>query len=469
MEEQSIELLTKALHRARKGKKIAEDLLDTKASELYEAKQKIEQNEHYLKNVLRSIKDCIFITNNDGIIKEVNRAVLNTLKYTREELLGQSVNTFFELESGHEIITSDIDEDIKNLKIKDLLAHSSGSMNDRIMKGKNDIKRIVSLASSFVYDEENNIVDVVISARDIEKNRKLLNELHETQNNLKEANEKLKRQQAQLVHQEKMASLGQMSAGIAHEINNPIGFINGNLNIFKEYLINIKKFSDITNNLKNLDKDVSKDELLNLIKEQNRISTEIDLDYLINDSTALIKESRDGANRVKEIVSGLKGFVHTDEEMSLKEANINENLESTLRIAHNQIKNHVTVKKLYGEIPTIFCLAGQLNQVFLNLIVNAGQAIESEGEIIIRTFTEDEYVVISIADTGKGIPKEHFSKLFDPFFTTKSVGEGTGLGLSISKGIIDQHQGKFEVKSELNVGTTFTIKLPIRAVGEKEE
>jgi len=284
--------------------------------------------------------------------------------------------------------------------------------------------------------------------------------LEEQSEKLRDTNQKLKDNQAQLVHSEKMASLGQLAAGIAHEINNPLGFIQSNLTTLDDYIEVFKQlfkhYSELTKSIDESDEEL----LLEALAAIQNLREEEDIDYVIQDVDLLLVESLNGAERVKEIVKSLKSFARIDE-ADLKEADLNEGIEATLRIIWNELKYKCKVEKNLQKLPPIRCFPGQLNQVFMNLIVNAAQAIEEKGMVTIETEATDTEILVRISDTGKGIPEENIPKLFNPFFTTKPVGEGTGLGLSISYGIIQKHNGKIEVESEVGKGTTFTIHIPI--------
>ncbi len=271
---------------------------------------------------------------------------------------------------------------------------------------------------------------------------------------LQDAYNELKITQMTMLQKEKLASIGQLAAGVAHEINNPMGFISGNLRALNKY---INKFTDFIEIQEELLKSIADSEVLEVLKEKRK---KLKLDYIIEDVTELIAESLEGADRVARIVRDLKSFSRVDE-AEYKLANINECIESTLNIVWNEIKYKAAVKKEYGDLPHIKCYPQQLNQVFMNLLVNASHAIEKEGEIRIRTWQEGEAIFISISDTGSGIPEENLKKLFEPFFTTKEVGKGTGLGLSITYDIVKQHGGEIIVDSTVGKGTTFTIKLPL--------
>ncbi len=284
---------------------------------------------------------------------------------------------------------------------------------------------------------------------------------------LKRVNKELKEAHAQLLQREKLASIGQLAAGIAHEINNPAGFVFSNLNSLQEYTEDFIKILKEYEELLSVCKSKGDEELLSLAQRVERVKEELDVDLLLEDIKDAISESLEGAERITKIVKDLKSFAHVDE-AELKYANINEGIESTLNIVWNELKYKAEVVKEYGELPDIECYPQQLNQVFMNLLVNAAQAIEERGQIRIRTYSDGGRVYVQISDTGVGIPKENLSRIFEPFFTTKEVGKGTGLGLSMSYGIIKKHGGKIDVQSQVGKGTTFTIELPLRAAREGE-
>jgi signal transduction histidine kinase len=268
--------------------------------------------------------------------------------------------------------------------------------------------------------------------------------------------EKISDIQNQLLQSEKMASIGQLAAGVAHEINNPVGYVNSNITSLEGYL----------NDLISLINEVSGAE--NITPETiEELKKEIDYEFIKDDVKQLLDESKEGINRVKKIVHDLKDFSHVDEE-EWQWTDIHKGIDSTLNVVNNEIKYKAKVIKEYGDLPDIECIASQLNQVFMNLLVNASHAIEEQGTITVRTGKlNDERVWIQVSDTGKKIKKENISRLFEPFFTTKPVGQGTGLGLSLSYGIAQKHGGDIDVESELNKGTKFTITLPIKQQKQK--
>ena len=284
-----------------------------------------------------------------------------------------------------------------------------------------------------------------------------LTEIKLVSEQLASAYDELKATHSQLLHQEKMASIGQLAAGVAHEINNPMGFISSNLGTMAKYLERLEGFLELQSaGVEEVAPDQVKDEIA-------QARQKFKVDYILGDAKNLLAESQDGAERVRTIVQNLKSFSRLDE-VQATEVDLNECLESTITIAWNELKYKTTLKREYGELPAVKCLPQQLNQVFLNILVNAAHAIEKQGEVTIATRREGEEVVITIHDNGSGIPEEIRSRIFEPFFTTKEVGKGTGLGLSISYDIIKKHNGSIEVESSPQTGTTFTIKLPIEGV-----
>ncbi len=267
---------------------------------------------------------------------------------------------------------------------------------------------------------------------------------------------KIQKAQSQLLQSERMASLGQLAAGVAHEINNPVGFISSNISTLNEY------FSDIVKLLNHYEQNEEKISDPIVRERLKTIKEDIDLDFIRDDIQNLINESLDGTKRVKVIVKDLREFSHVDES-EWQYIDIHNGLNSTLNIVNNEIKYKADVVKEYGDLPKIECLASELNQVFLNLLVNAAQAIEERGIITIRTSLEDEqHIKIEIEDTGAGISEENITRIFDPFYTNKPVGTGTGLGLSLSYSIIQRHNGSINVKSVEGKGTIFTLILPLK-------
>lgn len=293
---------------------------------------------------------------------------------------------------------------------------------------------------------------VVIVLNNITEFKKMTNELQDT-------NDKLKKTQAQIIQQEKLASIGQLAAGVAHEINNPIGFINSNLRNLVQYIGVFKNIISELNSSK------TKEEIIANAKNKK-------IDFILEDIDDLLKENQDGLARVTNIVKNLRDFARIDQNEDFSTTDFNELVKSTLNIAKNEIKYDITIKEKYGKIDLVECNGNEINQVFLNILVNAAQAIKEhkhkkntspdyQGKIEITTLQDEEHVICKISDNGPGIPEEVLPRIFDPFFTTKDVGEGTGLGLNISYDIItNKHKGVLEVKTKIHEGTCFVIKLP---------
>jgi len=273
----------------------------------------------------------------------------------------------------------------------------------------------------------------------------------------------LRRTQLRVLQSEKMASIGQLAAGVAHEINNPIGYVSSNLKTMSEYLPSLLSILQAYRELLSAlgpGCRASMETIAGKAEAVRSLEKSLDIDYILNDAQGLIGESREGTERVKEIVLALKNFAHPGED-KFTYADINKSLESTLQVVWNELKYKATVRKEYGALPEIQCYPQQLNQVFMNILVNAGQAIVDRGEITIRTRAENGSVIVDISDTGTGIAPEHLSRIFEPFFTTKEVGKGTGLGLNVAYNIIRKHRGRIDVRSAVGRGTTFSICLPV--------
>jgi two-component system NtrC family sensor kinase len=303
---------------------------------------------------------------------------------------------------------------------------------------------------------------LTISVERALERRMLLRNARRYKQDLEHRNAELARQktemehlQAQVLHAEKMASLGQLAAGVAHELNNPAGFIYSNIELLKEYVDRLKScLSDYDQ----LPLPPAAAARINAIKK------EINYDSMVSDLGSILSDCYSGAERIRDVVQNLRLFSRLDE-AEVKRVDLNEGIESTVRLLSGYYKSgRISLIRDYGEIPQVNCYAAQLNQVWMNVLVNAAQAIGTGvGDVRITTRCEERTVVVSVSDNGPGISPEQLKKIFDPFFTTKPVGEGTGLGLSISHGIIERHGGMIEVESATGKGTTFNISLPIDA------
>ena len=264
---------------------------------------------------------------------------------------------------------------------------------------------------------------------------------------------KLEDTQAQLLQSEKMAAIGQLAAGVAHEINNPVGYVYSNFSSLQGYVGDLFKLIDAYQKAAE-----QQDPAFRAVLEE--INRNLDYEFVRDDMADLVKESRQGLERVKQIVQDLRDFSHIDSG-DWQLADLHKGLDSTLNVIWNEIKFKAEVVKDYGDLPMVECLGSQLNQVFMNLIVNAAHAIEKQGTIWLETGCENDRVFVRVRDNGAGIAPQHISRLFEPFYTTKPVGQGTGLGLSVSYSIVDKHNGRLEVESEVGKGTAFTVWLPL--------
>jgi len=301
------------------------------------------------------------------------------------------------------------------------------------------------------------------SNADLEKiNNSLEDRVSSRTEELSVAYDELKESQVQLVQAEKMSSLGELVAGISHEINTPLWYLTNNSTVIQERLTTISEFCEIAESMIDAVKtgmSVKEAVSRGLIDMQRMLSTGMRDD--IDEAKELMQDSISGLEDLIELAQSLKDFSRLDRAQK-GQFNVNDGLDKTLLITKNKLKYNITVHRYYGDVPLVHCSPSQINQIFLNLITNAADAIADSGEIVIRTWNEDTNVCVSIADTGCGIPADALSKIRDPFFTTKEVGKGTGLGLSIVEQLVSAHNGELRVESELEKGTIVTVILPIR-------
>ncbi|MBF0645578.1 PAS domain S-box protein [Desulfuromonas acetoxidans] len=422
----------------------------------------------YYDCIVESMREAMMIISSEGLIKSANQSTCALLGYSCEELVDQPVEVI--LPSNWQKGAFNINDFSKPTLLMD--------KNDRgcfFLIAKSGKKIAVSLSSSPMLDDDGGVLSLIWVAQDITQRREMERRLQQafeeswamaenleeqnlvlskSQQKLEEAYAELKASQLIILQQEKMASVGLLAAGMAHEVNNPIGFINSNLNSLKKYLEKMLSFIEAQEKALNEFPDSEGKQEVAVLRKK------LKLDFLLEDCRELIDESLNGAERVRNLVQNLKTFSRADQAEEAK-VDLNDCLESTISIIWNELKYKVTLNRDYGELPLTLCYAQKMNQVFMNILVNAAHSIDKKGEITIKTRHEDDHIRIWITDTGCGIPEENLKKIFEPFYTTKEVGTGTGLGMSIAYEIIEQHQGKIYVTSEVGGGTTFMIDLPV--------
>lgn len=412
----------------------------------------LRESEERFRSVIETAADGIIIINERAIIESCNPATTKIFGYSAEEMIGSNVNMLMPepYHSQHD----------------GYVARYFSSREARL-KGFKEVSGLRKDGTTFPAElsvsatragEKHKVTGIV---RDITARVEAEASIKQHNQALSELNLKLQESQNHLMQSEKMASIGQLAAGVAHEINNPIGYVYSNLGTLEKY---VRDAFGMIEQYEQAEGAIADEAVRARLKAAR---DKLDIAFLKEDLRALMHESKDGITRVKNIVQNLKDFSHVDAQDEWHFADLHNGLDSTLNIVNNEIKYKASVIKEYGDLPEIECLPSQLNQVFMNLLVNAAHAIEERGTITIRTGTlrtgrQEGEVWVEVADTGKGIAPEHLKKIFDPFFTTKPIGKGTGLGLSLSYGIIQKHHGRIEVRSEPGKGTTFRVWLPVR-------
>jgi PAS domain S-box-containing protein len=384
-----------------------------------------------LRRVVEQTDDLVIISTPTGIIEYVNAAFEKVTGYGRDEVIGEHTRL---LKSGRH------DTTFYREMWRTISAGESfqARMIDRRKDGGlyHSEKTITPLR-----DEHGAITHYVCTAKDVTERHRLDEQLRQS---------------------EKLASIGQLAAGVAHEINNPVGFVHSNLGSLARYFEKLLRVLEHYENRRELIAGTGEAGRA-WAAEVEALKAEADYAYLKEDIPALLAESRDGLTRVRHIVQDLRDFSRADAREIWELADLRAGLDSTLNIVHNEIKYRADVVKHYAPLPLVECMLPQLNQVFMNLIVNAAQAIPEDrrGMIELRCGQRDDTVWVEVADDGEGIPEENLKKIFDPFYTTKPVGKGTGLGLALSYGIVEKHGGRIQVESQPSFGTTFRIVLPI--------
>ncbi|MCK9379478.1 MAG: PAS domain S-box protein [Sulfuritalea sp.] len=406
------------------------------------------ESEEKFRTIYDTINDALFIHDAvSGRILDVNAKACQMYGCSREQLLALDVGAFSAGTSEHAMKVA-----LERLQ----QAHEKGWQAFDWL-ARDSTGRQFWVAVNLQRLQLGGGQRVLAVVRDIDSRKHAEEDLKRALAEAKALNIKLTEAQSQLLQSEKMASIGQLAAGVAHELNNPIGFVSSNLGTLESYL---KDIFAITTAYEAAE--VSLGDQCPPLEAVKSLKAQKDFDYLKTDIGQLMAESKDGLARVAKIVRDLKDFSRAGD-ATFHWADLHQGLESTLNIVWNELKYKCTVKKEYGELPQVWCVPSHINQVFMNLLVNAANAIPVKGEITIRTGRQGEEVFVAVSDTGTGIAPEHLNRVFEPFFTTKPVGQGTGLGLSLAYSIVQKHHGRIDVESEVGKGTTFTIWLPIEA------
>ncbi|MBN2712974.1 MAG: response regulator [Planctomycetes bacterium] len=404
---------------------------------LNELNSKLVENIEFLKTLLNTIPSPVYQQDGDGRILRCNQLFSQTIAgMDKEDIVGKTIGEIAANMPAECRFTSN------NIAV--LNNSDPDQSSDTRIKCADGVTRDFILKKNEQKDSDFGLICIMVDVTDI------------------------KRFELQLRQSEKMQAIGQLAAGVAHEINNPVGYIMSNLGTLKEYVAIFKKAMGECILAKEAFSANNQDAVRTHLEKFSATHIDEDVDFILNDCDDLLGESINGAIKVRDIVRSLKSFSRVDEKIKA-DVDINKGLESTLKVVWNELKYKCQIEKDLAPLPKISCNLGQLNQVFMNLFVNAAHAIPESGKIAIKSESTDESIIITIADTGTGIAPENLKRIFDPFFTTKPVGKGTGLGLSISHGIIEEHGGTITVESELGKGTTFTITLPVMKIEDEEK
>ena len=428
--------------------RILEEQVETRTAELRESEERF-------RAMSASAQDAIVMIDNDGNISFWNAAAETIFGYSNQEAQGRNL---------HALLAPERFQEAHRKGFEHFLQSGEGAMIGKTLElaavHKGGAKFPIELSLSAM--KINGKWCAVGIMRDITKRKQAVNTLRRERNQHKALAHKLQETEQQMIQSAKMAAVGTLAAGIAHEINNPASYIYSNVVTLRGYIQRLMRLLDTYEKIGAL----LPEEMRQAAEELESVRQQVNVERLKADLPAIMAETLEGIDRITRIVSDLKSFSHLDAEESWQPADLNQALDTTLNVVWNELKYKAEIHKEYGDLPPVTCLISQISQVFMNLLVNAAQAIGEHGIITLRTGVAGEEVWVEIADTGSGIPKQYLSRIFVPFFTTKPAGSGTGLGLWITHGIVDKHQGRIEVVSEEGVGTTFKVWLPIHPVPE---
>ena len=458
MENASIELV-------KQGK--AAEAFNILESDSYQDKKKIQEQDlrEYVTNT--RIKNDDAISNSIGTVDFTLGRTRDLTKSSKSLISVFAIGALVLALGSGILIARSIYLPLEKLKAA-TLEIGKGNLDTEIeIKTDDEIGRVATSFKKMTDDLKKTTTSIDNLSREITERKRAEEDAKVACEKLEKANRELKQVQSQQVQNAKLASIGQLAAGVAHELNTPIGFVSSNFETLKDYVTKMQTLMQTYNELiDNIDA-LEKSELEDKVNEIRNNQSSMKIDYILSDIVGLFNDSQNGIDRITAIVRTLRDFSRIDQLGNYDNYNINDGIKTTLTIANNEIKYHADVKMELSDVPSIVCDAGQINQVLLNIIVNASQAIKSQekeekGTIKVKTYATTDDVICEISDDGPGIESESLSQIFDPFFTTKPLGQGTGLGLSISYDIIKlKHHGELLVDSSIGDGTKFTIRLPI--------
>ncbi len=414
---------------------------------------RLKASEERFRTLFEESQDMIYIASPDGTILNINSAGVEALGYTdKQTLLKENLKNHY------------LDKSLWDNKI-DILRYTKGMKDlETVMYRRDGTAMHVTESINAVYDADKDLVALRGTIRDVSDAVRRRKELEAINSELTEANQQIQETQSQLIQQEKLASIGNLAAGIAHELNNPLGFVSSNFLTLHKYISIFTEYISIWQQV-NSD-ELTQEQLRSIAEQAESFYHEKHLGFILEDLNDLFSESREGFSRMISIVENMRSFSRIDQSDSAAPYDINQGIDNTLTVARNEFKYVADIRKELMQMEPFLCRGDQINQVLLNILVNAAQAIKGQnrkdkGTITIRTREEADQIVCEVEDDGPGITPEIQGKIFDPFFTTKPVGEGTGLGLNISYDIVvNKHKGMLSVSSEPGMGSVFTVCLP---------
>lgn len=411
----------------------------------------------------------IFLLTDSGKILYANNEAIKSFGYTEDELFKMNIDNIISYK-----LIDDINENLQE-GVCDSILSKKEWCGELCSTMKNGCKHWNNACVSTIIDDEGQIRKIIFMGEDTTEKRYFNEEISKKNNELKDAAKSLDELKGQLAQSDKMACIGYLSAGIAHEINNPLGFVSSNFNTLKKYLNNFTEYITEYRTLKKILEEgkTVDDIILEEIADINALEARNKIDFILKDLEALCIDTDEGINRIKNIVVTLKEFLYDSKNIYFGDYNINKGIEDTLIIVKNEIKYNIHIETdLEENIRIAKTNCGEMNQVLLNLIINASHAVKEkcildkdfQGIVKIITWSDEEFIYCSIEDNGTGISEDNIKRVFNPFFTTKPIGVGTGLGLSISYDIIvNKHKGDIKIESNLGEGTKLIINLPLNS------